>query len=191
MGPGARALTRMPNLAYSTRATCHQMHLGLAHRRGHDKGGACENPGGQGRKQAAGQPVGDPALAGSFCPSMRACSMRCPETPVMSVATAESLMQASSSSFSSRCTPGCGVDQDHLQAFVFEEVVVKSVQGAVPVFRPVRFLGPLPAPAVRLSPQRALHKSVKEVYAQLRIRTPAGYRRCFPVAHGPHRGCPP
>ena len=37
--------------------------------------------------------------------------------------------------------------------------VVKSVRGAVPVFRPARFLGPLPEPAVRLSPQRALRKS--------------------------------
>ena len=36
--------------------------------------------------------------------------------------------------------------------------VVKSVRGAVPVFRPARFPGPLPEPAVRLSPQRALHK---------------------------------
>jgi hypothetical protein len=37
--------------------------------------------------------------------------------------------------------------------------VVKSVRGAVAVFRPARFLGPLPEPAVRLSPQRALRKS--------------------------------
>jgi hypothetical protein len=37
-------------------------------------------------------------------------------------------------------------------------VVVKSVRGAVPVFRLARFLGPLPEPAVRLSPQRALRK---------------------------------
>ena len=37
--------------------------------------------------------------------------------------------------------------------------VVKSVRGAVPVFRPARFPGPLPEPAVRLSPQRALRKS--------------------------------
>jgi hypothetical protein len=36
---------------------------------------------------------------------------------------------------------------------------VKSVRGAVPVFRPARFPGPLPEPAVRLSPQRALRKS--------------------------------
>src|SRR3954447_11474636 len=36
--------------------------------------------------------------------------------------------------------------------------VVKSARGAVPVFRPVRFLEPLPEPAVRLSTQRALHK---------------------------------
>ena len=36
--------------------------------------------------------------------------------------------------------------------------VVKSVRGAVPVFRPARFPGPLPEPAVRLSPQRALRK---------------------------------
>jgi hypothetical protein len=38
-------------------------------------------------------------------------------------------------------------------------IVVKSVRGAVPVFRPARFPGPLPEPAVRLSPQRALRKS--------------------------------
>ena len=38
-------------------------------------------------------------------------------------------------------------------------IIVKSVRGAVPVFRPVRFLGPLPEPAGRLSPQRALHRS--------------------------------
>jgi hypothetical protein len=37
--------------------------------------------------------------------------------------------------------------------------VVKSVRDAVPVFRPARFPGPLPEPAVRLSPQRALRKS--------------------------------
>ncbi len=53
-----------------------------------------------------------------------------------------------------------GVDQHHLDAGqVLKQVVVKSGRGAVPVFRPARFLGPLPAPAVRLSPQRALHKS--------------------------------
>jgi len=43
------------------------------------------------------------------------------------------------------------------QAAVRAVMVVKSVRGAVPVFRPVRFLGPLPEPAGRLSPQRALH----------------------------------
>ncbi|GAA2974330.1 hypothetical protein GCM10010446_68280 [Streptomyces enissocaesilis] len=37
---------------------------------------------------------------------------------------------------------------------------VKSARSAVPVFRPARFSGPLPAPAVRLSTQRALHKSL-------------------------------
>ena len=37
--------------------------------------------------------------------------------------------------------------------------VVKSVRGAVPVFRPARFPGPLPDLAVRPSPQRALRKS--------------------------------
>jgi hypothetical protein len=41
---------------------------------------------------------------------------------------------------------------------VWPVAVVKSVRGAVPVFRPARFPGPLPEPAVRLSPQRALHK---------------------------------
>jgi hypothetical protein len=35
---------------------------------------------------------------------------------------------------------------------------VKSARSAVPAFRPARFSGPLPAPAVRLSTQRALHK---------------------------------
>ena len=45
------------------------------------------------------------------------------------------------------------------QAAVRTVEVVKSVRGAVPVFRPVRFPGPLPEPAVRLSPQRALRKS--------------------------------
>ena len=38
-------------------------------------------------------------------------------------------------------------------------IVVKSARGAVPVFRPARFPRPLPEPAVRLSTQRALHKS--------------------------------
>lgn len=53
-----------------------------------------------------------------------------------------------------------GVDQHHLHnGQVLEQIVVKSGRGAVLIFRPVRFLGPLPAPAVRLSPQRALHKS--------------------------------
>jgi hypothetical protein len=36
---------------------------------------------------------------------------------------------------------------------------VKSARSAVPAFRPARFSGPLPAPAVRLSTQRALRKS--------------------------------
>ena len=42
---------------------------------------------------------------------------------------------------------------------MWSAMVVKSVRGAVPVFRPARFPGPLPEPAVRLSPQRALRKS--------------------------------
>ena len=45
------------------------------------------------------------------------------------------------------------------EAAVWPVGVVKSVRGAVPVFRPARFPGPLPEPAVRLSPQRALRKS--------------------------------
>lgn len=36
---------------------------------------------------------------------------------------------------------------------------VKSARRAVPAFRPTRFSGPLPAPAVRLSTQPAVHKS--------------------------------
>jgi hypothetical protein len=35
---------------------------------------------------------------------------------------------------------------------------VKSARSAVPASRPGRLSGPLPAPAVRLSTQRALHK---------------------------------
>ena len=46
-----------------------------------------------------------------------------------------------------------------LQCSMRSPRVVKSVRGAVPVFRPARFPGPLPEPAVRLSPQRALRKS--------------------------------
>ena len=45
------------------------------------------------------------------------------------------------------------------QAAVRAMMIVKSVRGAVPVFQPARFPGPLPEPAVRLSPQRALHRS--------------------------------
>jgi hypothetical protein len=36
--------------------------------------------------------------------------------------------------------------------------IVKSARGAVPVFRPARFPGPLPAPGVPVSGHRALHK---------------------------------
>jgi len=52
---------------------------------------------------------------------------------------------------------GVGCGRVLVQGSVRSVVVVKSVRGAVPVFRPVRFLGPLPEPAGRLSPQRALH----------------------------------
>ena len=45
-----------------------------------------------------------PAWVGSRWPAMSASSMARPETPVISVATEDSLMPASSSSFSSRCT---------------------------------------------------------------------------------------
>ncbi|WP_157838283.1 hypothetical protein [Mycolicibacterium aromaticivorans] len=41
-----------------------------------------------------------------------------------------------------------GVEQPHLLDAVLQQVEVKSARGAVPVFRPARFLGPLPAPAV-------------------------------------------
>src|SRR5512132_3904091 len=65
--------------------------------------------------------------------------------------------------------------------------VVKSVRGAVPVFRPARFPGPLPEPAVRLSPQRALRKSQVDLTDLL-------VQRCFgssvPVVP-PERGRPP
>jgi hypothetical protein len=51
-----------------------------------------------------------------------------------------------------------GVGHAHLDLLAGQRVIVKSAQGAVPAFRPSRFPGPLPAPAVRLSPQRALRK---------------------------------
>jgi len=46
--------------------------------------------------------------------------------------------------------------------FPVDEIVVlaaaKSARGAVPVFRPVRFPGPLPEPAAPITEQRALRK---------------------------------
>ena len=57
-----------------------------------------------------------------------------------------------------RCD-GLPVESFHLHMVKWRLVAhVKSVRGAVPVFRPARFPEPLPEPAVRLSPQRALHK---------------------------------
>jgi hypothetical protein len=44
-------------------------------------------------------------------------------------------------------------------------MLAKSARGAVPVFRPVRFLGPLPEPAVPITEQRALRKSRHSAYA--------------------------
>ncbi|MEU6322826.1 hypothetical protein [Streptomyces sp. NPDC047009] len=46
-----------------------------------------------------------------------------------------------------------------VEAGIVQGQAVKSARSAVPAFRPARFSGPLPAPAVRLSTQRALHKS--------------------------------
>src|SRR5674476_480483 len=71
------------------------------------------------------------------------------------------------------------VAQPHPKA-VLQGVVVKSGRGAVPVFRPARFLGPLPAPAVRLSPQRALHKSRGREFCSSCGR-PGSRDRCSPV----------
>jgi hypothetical protein len=55
--------------------------------------------------------------------------------------------------------PGTEVAKNgEVEPRVVELQTVKSARSAVPVFRPARFSGPLPAPAVRLSTQRALHK---------------------------------
>jgi hypothetical protein len=54
---------------------------------------------------------------------------------------------------------GVACGRSLIQGSVWAVGVMKSVRGAVPVFRPVRFLGPLPEPAGRLSPQRALRRS--------------------------------
>jgi len=57
-----------------------------------------------------------------------------------------------------------------VEAGIVQLYGVKSVRSAVPAFRPARFSGPLPAPAVRLSTQRALHKarlSTREVIPHL------------------------
>ena len=60
---------------------------------------------------------------------------------------------------SARRCDGLPVESFHLHMVKWRLVAhVKSVRGAVPVFRPARFPGPLPEPAVRLSPQRALRK---------------------------------
>lgn len=47
-----------------------------------------------------------------------------------------------------------------IEAGVRQLRCVKSARSAVPAFRPVRFSGPLPAPAVCLSAERALRKSL-------------------------------
>ncbi len=54
--------------------------------------------------------------------------------------------------------PETGEDGE-AEALVLQFQPVKSARSAVPAFGPGRFSGPLPAPAVRLSAQRALHKS--------------------------------
>ncbi|MCY0924478.1 hypothetical protein OS965_41485, partial [Streptomyces sp. H27-G5] len=57
--------------------------------------------------------------------------------------------------------PGTELRQrGEVEAGIGQLRAVKSARSAVPAFRPVRFSGPLPAPAVRLSTQRALHKSL-------------------------------
>ena len=51
-----------------------------------------------------------------------------------------------------------GVDQLEVEPLLFEHVPIGSDQGAVPVFRLVRFPGPPTEPDVRLSPHPALHQ---------------------------------
>ena len=51
-----------------------------------------------------------------------------------------------------------GVDQPRIQPLGLQQVVVRSTRGALPVFPPVGFPEPPPAPAVPVSGQRALHK---------------------------------
>ncbi len=55
-----------------------------------------------------------------------------------------------------------------VEAGIVQLYGVKSARSAVPAFRPARLSGPLPAPAVRLSTQRALHKprlSIREEFS--------------------------
>ena len=51
-----------------------------------------------------------------------------------------------------------GVDQPRLEPGRLQQVEVRSARGALPVFPPVGFPGPPPAPAVPVSEHRALHK---------------------------------
>ena len=52
-----------------------------------------------------------------------------------------------------------GVGQQQLQlGNRFQDMPVRSTRGALPVFPPVGFPEPPPAPAVPVSEQRALHK---------------------------------
>lgn len=56
--------------------------------------------------------------------------------------------------------PGAELRQDRVvKAAIGKPQALKSARSAVPALRLGRFSGPLPAPAVRLSTQRALHKS--------------------------------
>jgi hypothetical protein len=88
------------------------------------------------------------------------------------------LMYEAAESVSSERLDGCSRERGTgacgrvlMQRSVRTVRVVKSVRGAVPVFRPARFPGPLPEPAVRLSPQRALRKS--QVGLPVTMRWPA------------------
>jgi hypothetical protein len=49
---------------------------------------------------------------------------------------------------------------------------VESTRGAVPIFRSVRFPGPLPEPDVRLPPHPALHELRPVGYAAVVVVSP-------------------
>lgn len=65
------------------------------------------------------------------------------------------------------------VHQQQLERGLLEDVPIGSDQGAVPVFRPVRFPGPPTEPDVRLATHPALHQVM-----------PPGYAADTVVAHG-------